>query len=129
MQPGRRLVPARHRSTAAADAQRRELRLAAAHPVLVLDARHRIDRRGAPGRSRAAAAATSGVGVFASMREQRRERDARSRSADRCATEARAGLEQRFAERLGDRGLELERDREPGHYFFFFCSCASFCSR
>ena len=25
--------------------------------------------------------------------------------------------------------IQLEREAEPRHYFFFFCSCASFCSR
>ncbi len=41
----------------------------------------------------------------------------------------RAELEQRVAERLGGGALHLHPQREEGHYFFLFCSCASFCSR
>jgi hypothetical protein len=41
----------------------------------------------------------------------------------------RARLEQRVAERFGRRPVDPQGQRAPGHHFFFFCSCASFCSR
>ena len=127
MRIGRRLAPARSDPQALADLDRRELRLAAAHPVLVGDLTPPY-----------AAAWRRARRTLAAARRQACGSSCRSTSAHKVALGSpgwsiddrlRAGFEQRVARALGRAGLDLQREREPRHYFFFFCSWASFCSR
>jgi hypothetical protein len=123
--PWRRRFPSRPDPQPLADRDRSELRLAGAHPVLVVElfdreARRRyLHSRGSRGQESARIVVKIQDCAQALARPLARLQRNR----------LRAGVEQRIAERLGRRPVDFHGQREPGHHFFFFSSWASFCSR
>jgi hypothetical protein len=101
--PRRGLVPARPDPQPLADGERRELRPARTHPVLVVDS---LDRE--PGRRDAGD--PCGFGDECARISLHRQ-DGGHRPGGLHCNRLRAGFEQRIAERLGRRPLEFQRQR------------------
>jgi hypothetical protein len=115
-------MPGSRRSTT----DRRELRLRFAHPILVGDRLQGEPRRAGPSLCGGAAEQRRRIGILRQQRVQPVARPLWLLDPHRM----RALLHQRFAQRLGQRRLDLQDKREPGHYLTFcLLSCASFCSR